>query len=356
MKRLLTSMLAIAAPAAIASAQVGVPEAYRNATMIEQIGSANRTIVNQRFGGGTAGASNSQILQVGSQNRIHVSQASHIAANAGGFDNYATVEQRSDASRATVHQIHDYTATATNEAIILQRSNLANATIMQRGARNYGIIRQGELTTEPRARLEQNGTNNFADIVQTSNEGVVLVNQGMFDWAPSETLAQSADNLVTVLSGGINPFIKVEQAGDANTTDIIESGVNGVIDVTSTASMNTSSVEQFGVDGLATIEQLTGSVNDAGISQHVDDVGSSALIEQSGIGSTSLIEQRDTDGLGGGNTAISRQSGTNWVSDLIRSTIVQDGAGNLAIVDQKSAVASSNIEQVGSTHSASVAQ
>ncbi|MEQ9314393.1 MAG: hypothetical protein RLN72_00990, partial [Henriciella sp.] len=266
------------------------------------------------------------------------------------------IEQVARGSKAFVKQIHDHASVAANEAAILQFTNSAMAFLNQRGDGNSASITQGAGGVQPWATVSQNGLRNSADVEQYSDGGSVTVNQGTFSQTFDPFAPDSSDNEATVYSAGNNPLITVNQLGQGNIAVINEDGTNGIISVNSSTFLNSAYVDQYSTDGTATIEQVGAGLNMATIWQASTDVGSSALINQTGTGGSSSIEQRDTDLLGGGNSATSNQSGTNWGVDLITSSILQDGAGNSAVVNQAGSVAASTIEQVGSTHIANVSQ
>lgn len=356
MKKLLVSAVAVAALAAPAMAQEFIPSEYQNSAMVEQIGTANKTIVNQRWGGLFNGQSLAEVMQEGRWNQADVAQR-----NAGGqifrqFNNKATIDQVSESSRTIIRQIHDHAASVANEATVSQSAYNSRAFLYQRGDGNTGSIEQGPDGIVPWAFVGQNGLRNNAEVTQTSDGGSVTVNQGTYSSTFNPYSADSSDNDVVITSAGANPLITVTQMGQGNWAVIDEDGVDGTINVNSSTFLNGAYVNQYSTGGSAMIDQVGAGHNTGTIWQASDDLGSSALINQTGVGGSSMIEQRDTDGLGGGNTATSSQSGTNWGSDLITSSILQDGVGNVATVDQSSAVAASTVEQVGTTHIANVSQ
>ena len=364
MKYFLASAIAVAAFAAPAWSQGDVPVEYQNAAMVEQIGSVNEAIVNQRWLFETDARSLASVTQAGLHNSARVLQRNLMRDVADDFNNKARIYQRSRWSAATVRQTHDYAALSANRARIHQRTDDAVSKTSQRGDGNVSVIRQTAAAFSPVAKSRQNGINNFIDILQESFGGTVIVSQDSFldadetdsADAVAPPLPNAIDNEATVVSRGLNPTVRVKQTGQLNFADVREGGIDGWITIRTDAFANLATVDQYSVTGVAAIEQIGGDVNNASIWQDSSDFASEALIEQSGIGGQSSIIQLDTDGLGGENSASSRQSGANWVSDLISSTILQDGTGNVAVVDQSSGVAVSTIEQLGSSHTANVSQ
>lgn len=356
MKKLLLISAAATVICLPAAAQGFESPSFDNSASITQIGTANDASVNQAVGGLINGQGSAEVIQNGDDNEATVRQRSFTSPVSGAFDNRAKIDQRRDNGTATINQIHDYAASDTNEARILQVSDGAKAIARQRGDSNFINIRQLNASVAPDARVEQNGENNRATVRQRSDGGRVRIFQGDFE-ASAGASPQTFDSRATVRSDGINPFIRVDQYSVGHRTTVDEDGVNGRVRVFSDGYFNTQTVEQYSTDGLVEISTFTDSFdNVANVVQEGSDVGSEAFVTQEGEASDSQITQKDDFGGGGYNTASVSQTGLGFSLGDLSSTILQDGGDNSATVSQAADYAQSVINQIGISHVANVSQ
>ena len=369
MKKLLVSAVSVAALAAPAMAQEFVPAEYENSAMIEQIGSANRAITDQTWGGLINGQALSETTQNG-DNNIATTFQTGFTSTFGGYENTAEIIQgqnpngngSGDSNEARVRQIHDYGSGNANIARIVQPTDNAFALIRQRGFENDGQIIQARASSSANATLDQNGNNNFTRVVMRSTNGNVEIEQGRFRGIGNATgsPAESTFNRAIVRSFGVNDDIYVEQYGSTNraTVDVTDTAVNGSVTVRTDGFFNDVTIEQAGVSGTITVNQnqlvLLGD-NTATVRQASGDFGSDATINQDGYLGVSTIIQGDLGGslFSNDNTATATQTGSSVSAE---SSILQTGSSNTATVTQATAAAMSNVTQMGVSQTANVSQ
>ena len=292
MRKLLLFSAAAAVISMPAIAQSFESPNYDNSASITQIGTANDALVDQAVGGIINGQGSAEVLQNGDDNEAKIRQRSFTSPVPAAFDNKALIDQRRDGGTARINQIHDYAATDTNEARILQVSDDAVAIARQRGDSNFINIRQLGASVTPDALVEQNGNGNRAIVRQRSDGGKVRVFQGDFN-SSTGLSAESWNSRVTIDSDGINPDIRVEQYGTRHRATVVEDGFNGRVDIFSEGDFNDATVEQKSADGRVDIASSVGSFdNDATVKQNSSDIGSEATVRQSGINADSLITQQ----------------------------------------------------------------
>lgn len=354
-------LLILAASASVlgfasAHAQVFPSTTFDNSAKITQTGNQNDAEIDQAVGGVLNGQGNAEIIQNGNRNEASIKQSTATSAVPGRFDNTALVDQRRLRGDATVEQIHDYATTRPNDALIVQITNDATASIEQRGDRNSGTIRQFNTAVAPTATIDQNGRINTAIVRQRGANGQVEVLQGTFV-AGIGGSPQTFSSRVEVDNDGSNADIFVSQIGFNHNAFVFENGVNGVINVSMDGAANTATVTQESHNGLVEITSTgTSFSNLANVTQGASDDGSIARVSQSGSYGDSDIEQMDLVAGGGANLAEVDQSGVGTGAGSLLSTILQNGGSNTALVNQASAYAQSDIVQTGVGHLANVSQ
>jgi hypothetical protein len=339
---------------ASAHAQTFPSTSFDNSARITQTGNLNEAEIDQAAGGIINGQGQAEIIQRGNRNDASITQTSATSPFGSGFANTALIDQRRARGDASIDQVHDYFVSRNNNALIVQITPDATASIQQRGDRNTGTIRQLTGSVVPVASIDQNGRINTAIVEQRGSNGVVEVVQGTFQAGPGASPV-TFNSRVDIDNDGANAGIFVSQIGFNHNARVIEDGANGVITITMAGSSNAATVTQESRDGLVEIE-ATGSANIAEVTQASSDEGSIARVIQSGNFAVSEIEQLDDVTGGGLNIAEVNQTGLATGSGNILSTILQNGGTNLAFVDQASAYAQSDIIQTGTGHLANVAQ
>ena len=341
---------------ASAHAQTFPSTTFDNSAKITQTGNANDAEIDQAVGGIINGQGNAEIIQSGNGSDALITQTNATNAFAAGFANTAVIDQRRARGDATVEQIHDYAVTRFNDALIVQITPDATASILQRGDRNTGVIRQFNTSSDPIANIQQNGRTNTATVRQRGAGGQVDVVQGTFQSGPGIS-PQTFTSRVTVDNDGVNADIFVSQIGFNQVATIFEDGLNGVINVSMDGASNSVNVDQQSSNGLVEITSTgTSFSNDAEVVQAASDDGSIARVTQSGSYAASDIEQLDGVLGGGENLAEVDQSGFGDGTGDIYSSILQNGGVNTALVDQASSFAQSGITQTGTGHTANVSQ
>lgn len=341
---------------ASAHAQTFPSTTFDNSARITQTGNNNEATIDQAIGGILNGQGNAEIIQNGNRNDADIKQSNATSSIPGRFDNIALVDQRRSRGQATVEQIHDYAIDRPNDALIIQITPDAVASIQQRGDRNTGTIRQFNTSTAPIANIDQNGRINTAIVRQRGANGQVDVMQGTFVAGVGGS-PQTFSSRVEVDNDGTNADIFVSQIGFSHNAFIFENGTNGVINVSMDGVGNTATVTQQSTNGLVDIVSTgSSSANLVNVNQGLSDTGSVARVTQSGRFGDSEIEQVDLVGGGGANLADVDQSGIGTGAGSLFSSILQDGGSNTALVNQASAYAQSDIMQTGVGHVANVTQ
>jgi len=341
---------------ASAHAQTFPSPSFDNSARITQTGNANDAEIDQAVGGVINGQGSAEIIQTGNGNDASITQTNATSPFLAGFANTALIDQRRARGDASIDQIHDYFLNRFNNALIVQITPDATASIQQRGDRNTGTIRQLNGSVAPVANIDQNGRTNTAIVRQTGANGVVDVVQGTFNNGAGIS-PQTFTSRVEVDNDGLNADIYVSQLGNNHNAFILEDGVNGVINVSMAGASNLVTVNQESFNGLVEITSTGTSFSNAvEVIQASSDDGSVARVNQSGGYAGSDIEQLDGVLGGGGNLAEVDQSGFGNGTGDIYSSILQNGGTNTALVDQASTYAQSGIIQTGTGHLANIAQ
>lgn len=341
---------------ASAHAQTFPSTTQDNSAKITQTGNQNDGRIDQAIGGVLNGQNSAEIIQTGNRNEASIKQSTATSPLATGFANTAMIDQRRARGDATIEQIHDYGLNRFNDALIVQITNDATASIEQRGDRNTGTIRQFNTSVAPIASIDQNGRINTAIVRQRGANGQVEVLQGTFAGGIGPA-PQTFSSRVEVDNDGSNADIYVSQIGFNHQAFVIEDGNNGMINVAMDGAFNTVNVLQESQNGYVQVYSTgTSSANFASVTQAASDDGSSALILQSGRNGDADIQQLDDVGGGGGNLADVTQSGNGIGVGDVLSTILQNGGANSALVNQASAYAQSDVTQTGVGHVANVSQ
>lgn len=339
---------------ASAHAQTFQSPTFDNSASITQTGNTNDAAIDQAVGAIINGQGSAEIIQNGNRNDALITQTNAVGLFPAGFANTALIDQRRARGDASIDQIHDYFLNRFNDALIVQITPDATASIRQRGDSNTGTIRQFNTSSDPTANIQQNGRINTAIVRQRGTGGQVDVVQGTYQSGPGAS-PQTFTSRVTVDNDGENADILVSQIGFNHNAVIFEDGLNGVINVAMDGAFNRVDVDQRSENGLVEITS-TGARNVANVIQAASDDGSIARVTQSGNYAESAIEQLDSVFSGGGNLAEVDQSGFGSSTGDIYSSILQNGATNTALVDQASTYAQSGISQTGTGHLANIAQ
>jgi len=361
MKRLLlTAISAAAIASAPALAQQAPALDGNNTSIISQRGNGNTADVNQAVGGTTNSQGYSSIEQLrgasGNVNNasatVRQSQGSYVM---GGNDyaNASVIEQRRNGAVAFVNQVHDYASSTQNSSTIRQLSANADASVRQRGDGNTATITQRAVSVAPTGRINQNGLGNTAKILQDSNGGSVVINQGTWAGPGQVASPDSWDNNANVDSAGLDPLVRVNQFGSLNRAVVSEDGIDGIVRIDTDGVLNRANAIQLGEDNRVDIDQLnTGFRNTVDITQEASLTDGLAKVEQSGYRASATITQKG----GLGNDTLVMQSGLGATNTDIQSTVLQDGSSNIATVDQFADSALSDVSQIGMMHVATISQ
>lgn len=246
---------------------------------VEQGGNENIAFVLQNERGNSIGQL-SDIEQSGNSNYADVAQT--------GFADQSSVTQSSDLNSAIVTQDTQADGTFSNVnqiSTVIQAGTGGHSAVVNqvRGLLGISYIeQQGDSNT---ATVSQIALRQDAEIIQTGNENMATVTQGLVLLGPGENSA------------------RIEQIGDLNRSTITQ---------VQSASSNNATSTQSGDMGMSTITQ-SNSRNNATLDQLLGSSDATSTIAQSGNDNISSVEQ---GGLGDA------------------SSIMQNGNGNMATVRQ----------------------
>ncbi len=314
----------------------------------------------------------SDVTQTGNGNGANVTQTG---------SNVSDIDQIGDGNAATVGQSGsnndsdiDQTASGSNTANVAQAGVDSFADVIQDGTSDgnvAGIAQGAGVSDATTAEITQtNSVNGTGSITQDAGErSFAAIQQGdtaqfggtvaTAENANSSITQAGSDNLALTIQGGLDQTSTIEQTGadgfnQAFVTQGATNGSGGTAFVQQLGTADAVDILQDSVGNSAFVVQIgTGATNLADIDQGTtaggDGNDNSAAILQEGGGNQSTITQNALVA-GGSNIAENEQIGDNAIS-----TIVQEGSGNFADVNQFGAN-TSTVMQTGDGNSATVTQ
>lgn len=230
-----------------------------------------------------------------------------------------------------------------NYADVVQQNGSDNySSQLQEGDANVAYTLQNG--TQLSASSEQRGAGNISTIEQNGlNSQATVMQDGSYNLATVYQEANGAEGHTATLSQiGNQNLAYVEQIdGIVSVADIYQNGEGNSVDVTQQRTANHLGAEQIGDGNTALVEQFgnttaylsqTGTANAISLHQDGTSVGAFASISQDGTGNEVNLSQHASQYSAGDVRLV--QIGTDNIADVVENsgfgsfTFTQDGTGN----------------------------